>query len=415
MRYTLASSSVEVLALSFASLTACGVSRPGEPIGSTGQPISTVCGAPAGGAVQGVDVSHYQGAFNWASGRSFGYAAIGDGTGYADPMFGTNWANMQGAGVLRGAYQFFEPSEDPTAQANLMVAAVGRLGPGDLPCMIDVEVTGGQSGGTIAARIRTWLDVVQAGTGLAPIIYTGPYFWDDNVGDASFGNFPLWIADYGPSCPALPNGWSTWTIWQYGDSGGSLDQDVFNGSMSELQALSGGGGGCNATETADAAHFGCQCVGGMPSGGFCPGTGCSAIETSDAAYFGCSCVDHQASGGFCSGSGCTALETEDAAKFGCQCVDHQGAGGFCPGSGCTALENENASKFGCQCVDHQGAGGYCAGSGCTALETENAAKFGCGCVDHEGAGGFCPGAGCTAREEMDCKAKGKTCAMHACG
>jgi lysozyme len=443
MRHLIALSTAAMVVVS-SGLFGCGGSGSGGAVGNTQQGISNSCGAPSNGPVQGFDVSRYQGNFNWNRGVAFGYASIGDGTGFSDPLFGSNWANMQAAGVLRGAYQFFEPGQDATAQANLMVAAVGQLGPGDLPCMIDVEVTGGQSGATIAANVRTWINIVHAGTGLTPMIYTGPYFWDDNVGDTSFGDIPLWIADYGPSCPAVPNGWSRWTIWQYGDSGGSLDQDVFNGSLSDLQALSGGGGGCTPTQTSDAAYFGCACVGGAASGGYCPGTGCSATETSDAAYFGCSCVDHQASGGFCAGSGCTNLETEDAgkfgcscvdhqasggycagsgctvletqdaAKFGCQCVDHQGSGGFCPGSGCTALETEDAAKFGCQCVDHQGAGGFCPGSGCTALETEDAAKFGCGCVDHKGNGGACPGDGCTAHEEAGCTAAGKTCSMHHC-
>jgi lysozyme len=473
MRHIVAVSSAGLFVLA-SGLFGCEGARSGGPVGNTQQGLSTSCGAPANGPVQGVDVSHYQGNFNWQRGVAFGYASTGDGAGYSDPLFGSNWANMQAAGVLRGAYQFFEPGEDPTAQANMMVAAVGQLGPGDLPCMIDVEITGGQSGATIAANVRTWINVVRAGTGLTPIIYTGPYFWDDNVGDTSFGDIPLWIADYGPSCPAVPNGWSTWTLWQYGDSGGSLDTDVFNGSLGDLQALSGGGGGCTPTQTADAADFGCACVGGaasggycagsgcsttettdaadfgcacvdhevsggyctgsgctaletndaaafgcacvdhQASGGYCSGTGCTALETNDAAAFGCACVDHQANGGYCPGSGCTVLETEDAAKFGCACVDHQGNGGYCPGSGCTVLETENAAKFGCQCVDHQGAGGFCPGSGCTELETANAAKFGCGCVDHKGAGGACPGDGCTANEDGQCKAAGKTCSMHQC-
>jgi lysozyme len=403
-----------VLATSSA-LLGCSAPRSEGAVGHTQQGVSTSCGAPANGSVQGVDVSHYQGAFAWSgSGLAFGYASIGDGVGYSDPMFAANWAGMQAAGVLRGAYQFFEPADDPTAQANMMVGAVGQLGAGDLPCMIDVEVTGGQSGATIAANVRTWINVVQAGTGLTPIIYTGPYFWDDNVGDTSFGDIPLWIADYGPSCPDVPNGWSTWTIWQYSDGGGSLDHDVFNGSAGDLQALSGGGSGCTPVQTADAADFGCACVAGQPSGGYCPGSGCSATETGDAAYFGCACVDHQASGGYCDGTGCTVLETNDAADFGCACVDHQASGGYCSGSGCTVKETNDAADFGCACVDHQASGGYCSGSGCTVKETSDAADFGCGCVDHKPAGGACPGDGCTAREDAACKAAGQTCSMHQC-
>ena len=70
-----------------------------------------------------------------------------------------------------------------------------------------------------------------------PFLYTDPGFWGGSVGDTSFGATPLWIADYGPACPTVPTGWDSWFIWQYGDTGGSLDQDVFNGSLAQLTAL----------------------------------------------------------------------------------------------------------------------------------------------------------------------------------
>src|SRR5439155_8914997 len=117
------------------------------------------------------------GAAATAGGTVFGYARISDGTGHVDATFAGNWSRMKAAGVYRGAYQFFEPGEDATTQANMMVSAVGALGDGDLPCMIDVEVTGGQSGATIASKVKTWMDIVQNGTGKAPVIYTGSYFW----------------------------------------------------------------------------------------------------------------------------------------------------------------------------------------------------------------------------------------------
>jgi lysozyme len=212
-----------------------------EGIGSSGAAVMTVCGASSAGPVQGIDVSVYQGSFDWsaqkAAGVVWGYARIGDGLG-GDSEFASNWSKMEEAGVLRGAYQFFEPEDDETAQATLMVEAVGMLGAGDLPCMIDVEVTGGQSGEAIASKVATWMSVVQSGTGRAPIVYTGPYFWEENV-DAIFDGVPLWVADYGPSCPLLPSGWFHWTMWQYGNGGGLLDHDVFNGTLADLQALAG--------------------------------------------------------------------------------------------------------------------------------------------------------------------------------
>ncbi len=212
----------------------------GEGTQSSSAAVTVKCGAPPNGPVQGYDVSVYQGNFNWAGTNvQFGYARIGDGAGYIDSTFDGNWARMKAAGVLRGGYQFFEPSESEVTQANIVVSKLGQLGDGDLPAMIDLEVTDGQSPGTIAYKVRHWLQIVEAGTGKRPVIYTGSYFWQDNIGDTTFGAYPIRIAAYGVSCPSLPAGWSNWTFWQYSDGGGALDHDVFNGSLAELQAMAG--------------------------------------------------------------------------------------------------------------------------------------------------------------------------------
>jgi GH25 family lysozyme M1 (1,4-beta-N-acetylmuramidase) len=232
-----------LVAVSLSGLVFCAEgcsSSPGEGVGSSGDAVTVSCGASASGPIQGVDVSVYQGNFDWAAAHvTFGYARISDGTGYIDPTFDANWANMKAAGVLRGAYQFFEPGENVVAEANLMVSKVGHLQPGDMPPMIDVEVTGGQSGAAIGADVLRWLQIVQAGTGRQPIIYTGSYFWQDNVGDTGLGGYPVWIAAYGPACPSLPPGWNVWSIWQYSDGGGSLDHDVWNGDLAGIKRFAG--------------------------------------------------------------------------------------------------------------------------------------------------------------------------------
>jgi lysozyme len=229
--------SLLVVAVSF--LVACGGGW-GDTQSSSDQ-VTKSCGASTTGPVQGVDVSKYQGNFNWSTANvAFGYARISDGSLSPDSTFVANWANMQAAGVLRGAYQFFRPEQDATAQAQMVVNAVGMLGPTDLPAMIDVEIADNQSPATIAAGVKTWLGIVTAGTGKTPIIYTGASFWQTSVQDTSFGAYPVWIAAYGPTCPSLPPGWTSWAIWQYSDGNNALDHDVFNGSLADLQALAAG-------------------------------------------------------------------------------------------------------------------------------------------------------------------------------
>jgi GH25 family lysozyme M1 (1,4-beta-N-acetylmuramidase) len=199
--------------------------------------LTVKCGESTRGPVQGYDVSVYQGNFSWPA-VQFGAARISDGSGYIDSTFDGNWAEMKSKGIIRAAYQFFEPGESEVAQANLVIHKVGRLGNGDLPVMLDIEVTGGQSPATIQARARHWLQLVEAGTGKRPFVYSYGSFLQRNLG-SGFGDYPLWIANYGSSCPSVPSGWSNWVFWQYSDGGGHLDHDVFNGNQAQLLALAG--------------------------------------------------------------------------------------------------------------------------------------------------------------------------------
>lgn len=209
--------------------------------------LVTVCAT--GATVEGVDVSEFQSNIDWhavrASGRVFGIARVADGTQHVDPTFATNYAAMQAQGMVRGAYQFFRASEDPIAQANLVIAKVGALGPNDLAPMLDVEVTDGQSNAVIDAGIAAWVAHVKAAFGRAPLVYTAPYFWGQ-IGSPANNGATLVVADWGPSCPLVPQSWSGWQFWQYADNGhvsgiGPLvDLDHFNGTEVELRALTGG-------------------------------------------------------------------------------------------------------------------------------------------------------------------------------
>jgi lysozyme len=234
--------------LAFLVLGGCAVPTNREPVGHSANAV-TVCAG--GSVVKGVDVSVYQGTVNWpdvkSAGIDFAIARISDGSAL-DSEFATNWSAMKSAGIVRGAYQYFEPGEDPTTQAKIVVSAVGSLAAGDLPVTADMETSGGQSPATVAANLKTWVAAVQAGTGKTPMIYTAEGYWDSDVASTAFSSDPLWVANWGVSCPDLATGWSSWSVWQYSDSGsvagisGSVDLDEFNGTLAELEAFAGGGG-----------------------------------------------------------------------------------------------------------------------------------------------------------------------------
>jgi GH25 family lysozyme M1 (1,4-beta-N-acetylmuramidase) len=216
--------------------------------------LTKKCGASAKGKIQGYDVSVWQGNFSWSSKNvEFGYARVSDGLDYIDGKFDHNWKAMKKAGVLRGAYQFFRPSQDAGKQASVMVKKLGKLGAGDLPAAIDVEVTGGVSPSTLGKKIHKWLNIVEKGTGKRPIIYAGAYFWESHVAGTDFSKYPFWVAAWGPVCPSVPKGFKDWAIWQYSDGKGQLDHDVFNGSLAELKNLGnlGSAAPSNPTEETD--------------------------------------------------------------------------------------------------------------------------------------------------------------------
>ena len=186
----------------------------------------------------GIDVSKWQGVVNWKevqqAGMAFAFARATYGTSEVDSSFKDNWDGMKEAGIVRGAYHFFIAAEDTVRQAVFFISTVGSLDTDDLPPVIDVESDSGVSS-NLVADVQTWLDAVAKGLGRTPIIYTAPAYWNANM-NSDFGNYPLWVAEYGVAEPKAVNGWTSWTLWQYSSTGkvggvsGAVDLDYFNGT-----------------------------------------------------------------------------------------------------------------------------------------------------------------------------------------
>ena len=197
-----------------------------------------------GPTTPGIDVSYHQETINWKrvrrAGVLFAFIRASDGTTFGDPMFVKNWANAKKVGILRGAYQYFRPEENATAQADLLIAAI-KHDRGELPPVIDIESDGGKSPAQIRRSVQIWIERVRAKLGVEPIIYTGPDFWRNKVGGADLTTQPLWLAHYTTSCPTIPPPWTAWTLWQHTDRGrvpgidGPVDLDVFAGTFADLE------------------------------------------------------------------------------------------------------------------------------------------------------------------------------------
>lgn len=227
---------------------ACSSSEPGPECVGQGNDALKVCAA--GSVVKGVDVSYYQGTVNWQqvkqSGRVFAIARVSDGLSVVDSQFSTNWPAMKQAGLVRGVYQFFRPARDPIAQADLLLQklqAAGGFQAGDLPPVLDIETVDGVATSTLRQRMQQWLDHVEQALGTKPMVYTAA-FMSQTVG-TGFSKYPLWVANYGTTCPTMPDGWSGWKFWQSSSTGsvpgisGSVDVNDFNGTLATLLQFAG--------------------------------------------------------------------------------------------------------------------------------------------------------------------------------
>jgi lysozyme len=218
------------------------VQAAGAPTGTAIQVVPNPAPSCAiNGSLEGVDVSDYHGTVDWAQvaqTKAFAYARVADGATFTDPTFLTNFAGIKKAGMKAGAYFFFEPAQDPTQQANLLVSQLVKAGfaPGDLVPMFDVEVSGGKTNQEVAANLQTAINVVKNTLMVTPGITTATALWNSVVASTAFAGSPLWIAYWGVGCPVLPLGWSDYVLWQYSDLGsvpginGAVDLERSNGA-----------------------------------------------------------------------------------------------------------------------------------------------------------------------------------------
>lgn len=192
--------------------------------------------------MDGIDVSYWQGNIDWdavATDVDFAIVRVSDAF-YEDPDFEVNWNGARDAGLVRGTYQFFRPSQSGSAQAELLLRKVGAFDNDDLPPVLDIETTDGVSSSQVADEMWEWLDTVESETGVIPMIYTSPGLWPSMVGNADFSDYHLWVAHWTTGCPTLPSGWDHWNFWQTSSTGsiagisGNVDTNLFNGDHQDL-------------------------------------------------------------------------------------------------------------------------------------------------------------------------------------
>lgn len=208
---------------------------------------------------QGIDVSALQhprnAVINWpdvaAAGNTFAAIKASEATYYVNPYFASDAVQAARAGLFVMPYAFANPfrAKDSASARDQADAAVRQLASADvpasqlLPLALDIEADPyaashktsqcyGLSRAAMVAWIRQFVTEAQLKTGKEPVIYTTASWWRACTGNSSaFGGYPLWIASYGTSNPALPARWSKYTFWQHTAKGairgitGATDED----------------------------------------------------------------------------------------------------------------------------------------------------------------------------------------------
>ena len=209
---------------------------------------------------QGIDISALQhphnAAINWpdvaAAGNTFAAVKASEGAYYANPYYASDAAQAASAGLLVMPYALANPypaKANGSAKDQADMAA-RQLTPATvparqmLPLALDIEPDPyaaahnttqcyGLSPAAMTRWIRQFLTEAQLKTGMKPLIYTTAAWWKACTANSpAFGGYPLWIAWYGKTAPALPAGWNKYTFWQHtttgaipGITGTPADQD----------------------------------------------------------------------------------------------------------------------------------------------------------------------------------------------
>jgi len=226
---------------------------------------------------QGVDVSSFQHTtamptIDWpgiaSSGVSFTGVKASEGNYYTNPYYAGNVAKNYeadaqqavNAGLYVTPYIFANPhaGNGTAAQQADYGAAVIKAstspaysGSHMLPVTLDIEpnpyANSNQCYGLTQSAMQTWISQFMTEikkdlpTSKVPIIYTTADWWNACTGnDTAFSTYPLWLASYGVTNPALPAGWNNYAIWQYGqgtvDGISGVDQDELGPVLQVAQA-----------------------------------------------------------------------------------------------------------------------------------------------------------------------------------
>ena len=181
------------------------------------------CLIPSALALEGIDVSVYQGEIDFEAVREDGVEAVyirsGFGSGGVDPNFEQNRRGAAGVGLHYGFYHYMEAAtpEEARAEARHFAALIAGTGYDCRP-VLDFEVDQDLSDARVSAVVGAFLEELEALTGMEPMLYADAY--EAGRLDPALAAYPLWLAQWEVEEPSLTGtAWEEWTGWQYTDKG----------------------------------------------------------------------------------------------------------------------------------------------------------------------------------------------------
>ncbi len=184
---------------------------------------------PRTGTVRAIDISGWQPNVDWHAvhdaGVGYAFIKASEGKTFVDPTFREKRMQATAAGVRIGAYDFARPGSkssdviaDATAEARHFLRTA-QIRSGDLAPVLDLEDPNQKlNPNDLALWVDTWLTTVEQATGVKPLVYTSPSYWNEHVNDTRgiSQRFPLWLAHWDTKSPRNPKGWQSWQAWQSG-------------------------------------------------------------------------------------------------------------------------------------------------------------------------------------------------------
>ena len=192
-----------------------------------------------------IDVSHYQGAIDFAAVKASGIVGViakaTEGSTYIDDMFLKNRDACEEAELGFATYHYLKP-DNITDQMHHYLDTV-EPAPGER-VVVDFE----DEGCTLEDLHEAVKVLMKDPRQLQITVYSG-HLIKQMLGDEHdrlLSVTSLWLAQYTTGTPSWPKGtWDTYSLWQYTDKGkcpgvsGNVDSNQFNGSKENCVAWFG--------------------------------------------------------------------------------------------------------------------------------------------------------------------------------